>query len=98
MSHHVQIPQIMAMVAAGGPKPGWAHYATCAPMTGPDRERFFPTRGEDPREAAKVCEMCPVRAQCLAEALVRDERWGVWGGMTTRQRDHLARGFYEAAS
>lgn len=43
-----------------------------------------------------LCGRCPVRADCLAHALVEDERWGVWGGLTPRARrqvgDLLQRG------
>lgn len=94
----IRTSEIMRMVNAGGPRRGWTAYATCAPMTGADRERFFPTRGEPSELAVRVCEECPVRAACLADALVRDERWGVWGGLTTSQRDRFMRERYEAAS
>ena len=40
-------------------------------------------------EAKFVCVGCPVRAVCLAGALQRDERAGVWGGLLTRERDVL---------
>jgi len=40
-----------------------------------------------PTAAARaVCAACPVRAACLAHALAHDEPWGIWGGLTTRER------------
>jgi len=36
--------------------------------------------------AKAVCAGCPVREACLEFALANDERWGVWGGTSERQR------------
>lgn len=52
---------------------------------------FFPEQGESTREAKRVCAACPVRAECLEDALARDEEWGVWGGMTRRERTYELR-------
>jgi WhiB family redox-sensing transcriptional regulator len=38
-----------------------------------------------------VCGACPVRAECLAEALDNEIEWGVWGGLTERERRALLR-------
>jgi WhiB family redox-sensing transcriptional regulator len=38
-----------------------------------------------------LCEDCPVRRECLAEALDNNMEWGVWGGMTERERRALLR-------
>jgi WhiB family redox-sensing transcriptional regulator len=45
------------------------------------------------REAAakSVCSRCPVRIDCLTDALASDERFGIWGGLTERERRSLAR-------
>jgi WhiB family redox-sensing transcriptional regulator len=45
------------------------------------------------REAAakSVCALCPVRMQCLMDALESDERFGIWGGLTERERRSLRR-------
>ena len=37
-------------------------------------------------EARAVCAGCPVQAQCLDYALAANERHGIWGGLTERQR------------
>ncbi len=46
---------------------------------------------KDQREARKICRHCPVRMDCLAEALDNRIEWGVWGGMTERERRTLLR-------
>ncbi|WP_203567800.1 WhiB family transcriptional regulator [Aestuariimicrobium ganziense] len=46
---------------------------------------------QDQKRARLVCNGCPVRAECLAEALTHRIEWGVWGGMTERERRHLLR-------
>ena len=55
-----------------------------------DPDRLF-VRGAAQREAKQVCVPCPVRARCLAEALDRRIEFGVWGGMTERERRALLR-------
>jgi WhiB family redox-sensing transcriptional regulator len=69
-------------------RPGWQEAAACR---GLDPELFFPTRGEDYREARKVCAACPVRWECLEAALARSERFGFWGGHSERERRVLRR-------
>src|SRR5207302_10723600 len=43
------------------------------------------------REAAakSVCARCPVRIDCLTDAFTSDERFGIWGGLTERERRSL---------
>ncbi|WP_046470332.1 WhiB family transcriptional regulator [Allosalinactinospora lopnorensis] len=41
---------------------------------------FFAEAPADVEAAKAVCRQCPVREQCLADALERREPWGVWGG------------------
>ncbi len=47
---------------------------------------FFPPSGARPVSALRLCEVCPVRGECLEFALVNNVHYGVWGGMTERQR------------
>lgn len=54
-----------------------------------DPEVFFPERGNSNRDAKRVCMGCPVREQCLEYALENVERYGVWGGLSERQRRPL---------
>jgi len=66
--------------------PGWWFAGLCAQT---DPEVFFPEKGGSVREAKAVCAGCPVRAQCLEHALAHDERFGVWGGLSERERRRL---------
>lgn len=43
------------------------------------------------KRARSVCIGCPVRFECLAEALDNRIEWGVWGGLTERERRSLLR-------
>lgn len=47
------------------------------------------------RRAREICEVCPARARCLLTALVEDERFGVWGGTTGRQRTLMRKALKE---
>lgn len=67
---------------------GWQDRALCAQT---DPEAFFPEKGGSTREAKKVCTGCEVRAECLEYALANDERFGIWGGLSERERRKLKR-------
>ena len=68
--------------------PTWQDLALCAET---DPESFFPEKGGSTREAKQVCRSCEVRAECLEYALEHDERFGIWGGMSERERRRLKR-------
>lgn len=68
--------------------PAWTVDALCAQT---DPEAFYPEKGGSTRQAKRVCDACPVRLECLAYALEHDERDGVWGGLSPRQRQALKR-------
>ena len=65
---------------------GWQEQALCAQT---DPEAFFPEKGGSTREAKRVCLTCEVRGDCLEYALGNDERFGIWGGMSERERRKL---------
>lgn len=67
---------------------GWQERALCAQT---DPEAFFPEKGGSTREAKKVCSGCEVRVECLEYALENDERFGIWGGLSERERRKLKR-------
>ena len=67
----------------------WQTDALCAQT---DPEAFFPEKGGSTRDAKKICTTCEVRAQCLEYALLNDERFGIWGGLSERERRRLKRG------
>ncbi len=56
-----------------------------------DPEAFFPEKGGSTREAKRICAGCPVRAECLEYALEHDERFGIWGGLSERERRRAKR-------
>ena len=66
----------------------WRDYAACAQT---DPEAFFPEKGGSTRDAKQICRGCFVREECLAYALERDERFGIWGGLSERERRRLKR-------
>lgn len=66
----------------------WQERALCAQT---DPEAFFPEKGGSTREAKRVCATCEVRQECLEYALEHDERFGIWGGLSERERRKLKR-------
>lgn len=69
-------------------EPDWQERALCAQT---DPEAFFPEKGGSTREAKRICSGCEVRAECLEYALAHDERFGIWGGLSERERRRLRR-------
>jgi WhiB family redox-sensing transcriptional regulator len=69
-------------------QPEWQERALCAQT---DPEAFFPEKGGSTREAKRICSGCEVRAECLEYALMHDERFGIWGGLSERERRRLKR-------
>lgn len=66
----------------------WQDEALCA-QTGGDF--FFPEPGSSVREAKRICGLCPIRSACLEFALDNDERFGVWGGLSEKERLEIRR-------
>ena len=64
----------------------WRLEALCAET---DPEAFFPEKGGSTRDAKRVCTGCTVRAQSLEFALANDERFGIWGGLSERERRRI---------
>lgn len=75
-------PYISLSEVLNGPL-AWQEHALCAQT---DPEAFFPEKGGSTREAKAVCANCSVRAECLDYALKNDERFGIWGGKSERER------------
>jgi len=67
----------------------WQDRALCAQT---DPEAFFPEKGGSTREAKRICQGCEVRDACLEYALANDERFGIWGGLSERERRRIKRG------
>lgn len=67
----------------------WQDDALCAQA---DPEAFFPEKGGSTREAKAICTRCPAIDACLQHALAYGERFGIWGGLSERERRRLERG------
>lgn len=65
----------------------WAQRAACRDS---DPEALF-VRGAEQHRQKAICGGCPVKKECLAEALDNQINWGIWGGMTERERRALLR-------
>jgi|SRR5271156_5323903 len=72
----------------------WVAKAECRSV---DPDELF-VRGAAQRKAVVICRHCPVKAECLADALDNQMEFGVWGGMTVRQRRALLKEHPEVAS
>lgn len=68
--------------------PAWSVDALCGQV---DPDLWFPEKGGSTREAKRVCTGCPVQPDCLAYALENAERFGIWGGLSERERRRLLR-------
>lgn len=64
----------------------WRWRALCAQT---DPEAFFPEKGGSTRAAKQICLLCEVRVECLEAALDNEERFGIWGGLSERERRKL---------
>ncbi|MFT3860282.1 WhiB family transcriptional regulator [Micropruina sp.] len=71
----------------------WPMMAKCRGL----QDDLFPD-GAEQKRARTICGGCQVRAECLAEALDNRIEWGVWGGMTERERRRLLRQHAEITS
>jgi WhiB family transcriptional regulator, redox-sensing transcriptional regulator len=65
---------------------GWRERAGCC---GAGLDVFFPGRGESAEPARRICASCPVRQPCLDYAISHSITYGIWGGLTERDRRAL---------
>lgn len=80
------LAQLFGLQGDDGGALAWQDRALCAQT---DPEAFFPEKGGSTREAKRVCSTCEVRSECLDYALANDERFGIWGGLSERERRKL---------
>ncbi|QDF18539.1 WhiB family transcription factor [Gordonia phage Pupper] len=64
----------------------WRDGGRCAEV---DPEMFYPEKGGSTQDAKAVCRSCEVKVECLDFAVKTDERFGVWGGLSERERRRL---------
>jgi WhiB family redox-sensing transcriptional regulator len=82
------VHQALLALLSPGEDQSWQARANCA---GVDPELFFPQRGASTREAKAVCGGCVVREDCLEYALANGEKFGIWGGLSERERRRVRR-------
>lgn len=70
--------------------PHWFDTAACR---GEDIDLFFPDEGDEVREhaAKSVCNTCPIRQACRSWALSVNQRHGIWGATTPKERQQIRR-------
>jgi WhiB family redox-sensing transcriptional regulator len=82
------LAELAANAAADRNDRRWQERANCL---GVDPDLFFPERGASTREAKSVCRGCEVRLECLEYALGHGEKFGIWGGLSERERRRVRR-------
>lgn len=82
-----QVEEWSSLGSMLNPEP-WMQEGLCAQT---DPEMFFPEKGGTTRNAKKVCASCDVVKECLAYAMRGEERFGIWGGLSERERRKLRR-------
>ena len=81
------VPGVRQIVPEDDENPlAWQADSLCAQT---DPEAFFPEKGGSTRDAKKICSSCEVRNRCLEYALANDERFGIWCGLSERERRKL---------
>jgi WhiB family transcriptional regulator, redox-sensing transcriptional regulator len=88
------VPVNSAPRAAAADERAWVSKALCKET---DPDALF-VRGAAQRKAAVICRHCPVMQECAAEALDNRVEFGIWGGMTERQRRALLKQHPEIVS
>ncbi len=71
-----------------GGMPSWTEEANCK---GADADLFFPERGASTRKAKAICRACTVQESCLEYAVEQSEKFGIWGGLSERERRRIKR-------
>ena len=82
------IAELSTKLAFDADERAWMLEAKCLDA---DPEAFFPEKGGSTREAKRICAICPVREECLDYALANEERFGIWGGLSERERRRAKR-------
>lgn len=82
-SHHVPRPKTIEVLIGY-----WRDYAACLGMK---TELFYPAQGQPAAKAKRTCKGCPVQAECLNDALITNEKFGIRGGLSEHERRRLRR-------
>lgn len=78
-------PRLLEGIAS---PPDWTLDALCTQV---DTDLFFPEKGGSTARAKAICLSCTVRTDCLDSALANQEGFGIWGGLSERERRRLTR-------
>jgi WhiB family redox-sensing transcriptional regulator len=70
------------------PSSDWTDSAACMDV---DPDHFFSETAKSIQDAKQICSTCVVRVDCLDYALENEEQFGIWGGLTHRERKRLQR-------
>ena len=65
----------------------WQEAAACKKLP---LEMFFPPAEQEADAAKSICSACTVREPCLEAALAAGERFGIWGGLSSDERQGIA--------
>ena len=84
----IAVSELAEMILVDSTVRIWQRQANCM---GVDPDLFFPERGASTREAKEVCRGCVVREDCLEFALANGEKFGIWGGLSERERRKIRR-------
>jgi WhiB family redox-sensing transcriptional regulator len=88
MIRHPVLLTLVPGLVRTGEESSWQDLAMC---TQTDPDAFYPELGESTGPARAVCRICPVSAPCLQYAIDNGEEWGIWGGLSERERRGLRR-------
>ncbi len=64
----------------------WRTFALCLSA---DPDQFYPAKGQPTGPAQRLCAQCPVQPDCLDYAVATKQKFGVWGGLSSTQRQPL---------
>ncbi|AKJ72237.1 putative WhiB family transcriptional regulator [Tsukamurella phage TPA4] len=83
-----RVQRTLVEVFTPRPDREWHDLGLCREV---DPDLWFPERGGSTRDAKRICRRCPVQEKCLQQALDAGERFGVWGGVSERERRQMDR-------
>ncbi len=82
------VDRLLDALSTPGIDLAWQDLANCR---GANADLFFPERGASTRTAKSICGQCTVREECLEFAIVNSEKFGIWGGLSERERRKIRR-------
>jgi len=93
-SDSLGLSDLSEVISGGDLDLSWQDWANCR---GADPDLFFSERGASTRPAKAICKECHVREECLEYAIVSNEKFGIWGMMSERERRRIRSERYSAS-